>query len=69
MYLEKEFLIVDSMIDNEDYFAFSVFLPGNTNQINLNTDFEIVLYPSDCLSDEVKKLLKPINWDKLLMYC
>lgn len=57
IYLEKDSLIVEGIIDNEEYSAFSMWLPGNTNQINLSTDFEIVLDPSGCLNNEFKKIM------------
>ena len=61
MYLENNSWIIEGIIDNEEYDAFQVWLPGNTNPINLNTDFEIVIDPSNCLNEEFKNIMSSIN--------
>lgn len=46
------------MIDNEEYNSFPVWLPGNTNPVNLLKDLKIIIDPSNNLKNEFMKIMK-----------
>lgn len=60
MYKENNHWKVDGIIDNEEYNSLSVWLPGNTNQVNLLKDLRIIVDPSNNLKNEFMKIMKEL---------
>lgn len=61
MYKENDSWIINGVIDNEEYDAFTVWSPNCTNPINLLTDFKIIFDPSNRLQEEFKKIMQEIS--------
>ncbi len=60
MYKENNYWKIDGMINNEEYNSFPVWLPGNTNQVNLLKDLKIIVDPSNNLTNEFIKIMKEL---------
>lgn len=60
MYIENNYWKIDGIIDNEEYNSFLVWLPGNTEQVNLLEDLKIIVDPSNNLKNEFMKIMNKI---------
>jgi len=60
MYKENNCWKIDGIIDNEEYNSFPVWLPGNTNQVNLLKDLKIIIDPSNNLKNEFMKIMNKL---------
>ncbi len=60
MYKENNYWKIDGLIDNEEYNSFPVWLPGNTDQVNLLKDLKIIVDPSNNLKSEFMKIMNKL---------
>lgn len=58
MYKENNCWKISGIIDNEEYNSFPVWLPENTNPVNLLKDLKIIIDPSNNLKNEFMKIMK-----------
>lgn len=61
MYVEKDYRVLNDIIDNEEYDAFLVWDSNSTNPINLNKDFRIIIAPSNIPKSEFTKVMQSIE--------
>lgn len=60
MYKENDCWKIDGIIDNEEYNSFLVWLPENTEQVDLLKNLRIIIDPSNNLKNEFIKIMNKL---------